>query len=89
MNAEMLRDIIFVSLLLIFIMLISMAALQIKIFKYKHKIYFIRRDRERCNEVLYAAKAAISALSIRIKRLKIRKKKLWKNVRAGWLLCSI
>lgn len=56
MNAEMLRDIIFVSLLLIFIMLISMAALQIKIFKYKHKIYFIRRDRERCNEVLYAAK---------------------------------
>lgn len=56
MNAEMLRDIIFVSLLLIFIMLISMAAWQIKIFKYKHKIYFIRRDRERCNEVLYAAK---------------------------------
>ncbi len=56
MNAEMLRDIIFVSLLLIFIMLIAMAALQIKIFKYKHKIYFIRRDRERCNEVLYAAK---------------------------------
>lgn len=56
MNAEMLRDIIFVSLLLIFIMLISMAVLQIKIFKYKHKIYFIRRDRERCNEVLYAAK---------------------------------
>lgn len=56
MNAEMLRDIIFVSLLLIFIMLISMAALQIKIFKYKRKIYFIRRDRERCNEVLYAAK---------------------------------
>ena len=56
MNAEMLRDILFVSLLLIFIMLISMAALQIKIFKYKHKIYFIRRDRERCNEVLYAAK---------------------------------
>ena len=56
MNAEILRDIIFVSLLLIFIMLISMAALQIKIFKYKHKIYFIRRDRERCNEVLYAAK---------------------------------
>lgn len=56
MNAEMLRDIIFISLLLVFIMLGIIAALQIKIYKYKHKIYFIRRDRERCNEVLFAAK---------------------------------
>ena len=56
MNSEMLRDIIFISLLLVFIMLGIIAALQIKIYKYKHKIYFIRRDRERCNEVLFAAK---------------------------------
>lgn len=56
MDAELLRDIIYVSLFLIFIMLGVLAALQLKIYKYKHKIYFIRRDRERCNEVLYAAK---------------------------------
>ena len=49
MNAEMLRDIIFVSLLLIFIMLISMAALQIKIFKYKRNFspYYCKRIRNR------------------------------------------
>ena len=56
MNSEMLRDIIFISLLLVFMRLGIIAALQIKIYKYKHKIYFIRRDRERCNEVLFAAK---------------------------------
>lgn len=56
MNAEILRDIIFISLSLVFIMFGVIAALQIKIHKYKHKIYFVRRDRERCNEVLYAAK---------------------------------
>ena len=38
MDAELLRDIIYVSLFLIFIMLGVLAALQLKIYKYKHKI---------------------------------------------------
>lgn len=56
MDAELLRDIVFLSLLLVFIMLGVVGVLQIKIYKYKHRIYFIRRDRERCNEILYSAK---------------------------------
>ena len=56
MDAELLHDIVFMCLLLIVVMLGAVAALQYKVYKYKHKIYFIRRDRERCNELLYAAK---------------------------------
>lgn len=33
-----------------------LAVMQIKILKYRRKIYFIKRDRERCNEILYASK---------------------------------
>ncbi len=56
MDMEILRDMVFISLFLFFILLGIIGALQIKIYKYKHKIYFIRRDRERCTEVLFAAK---------------------------------
>lgn len=56
MDMEILRDMVFISLFLFFVLLGIIGALQIKIYKYKHKIYFIRRDRERCTEVLFAAK---------------------------------
>ena len=56
MDMEILRDMVFISLFLFFVLLGIIGALQIKIYKYKHKIYFFRRDRERCTEVLFAAK---------------------------------
>ncbi len=56
MDADLLKDIIFLCLLMFLIMIGVIASQQVKIYKYKRKIYFIRRDRERCNEVLFAAK---------------------------------
>ncbi len=56
MSFELLRNIIIGSIVLEIILLIVLAFMQIKILKYRRKIYFIKRDRERCNEILYASK---------------------------------
>jgi PAS domain-containing protein len=56
MDVDLLNIIFIGGLLSIFGLIILMAAMQIKIYKYKRKIYFIRRDRERCNELLFTAK---------------------------------
>ena len=56
MSFELLRNIIIGSIVLEIILLIVLAFMQIKILKYRCKIYFIKRDRERCNEILYASK---------------------------------
>ena len=37
-------------------MIITIVIMQMKMYKYQRKIYFIKRDRERCNEVLFSAK---------------------------------
>lgn len=56
MNTELFQIIVILSLLLSVVMLGVAASMQLRILKYKKKIYFIRRDRERCSELLYAAK---------------------------------
>jgi len=56
MNSELFQIIVFFSLLLLVITLGIVASMQLRIYKYKKKIYFIKRDRERCSELLYAAK---------------------------------
>ena len=56
MNAELLKDIIFLSMALEFLMILIIVSMQINIYKLNKRIYFIRRDRERCNELLFAAK---------------------------------
>ena len=56
MSFELLRNIIIGSIVLEIILFVVLAVMQIKILKYRRKIYFIKRDRERCNEILYASK---------------------------------
>ena len=56
MSYEWLKNIIISSIALEIILVAIIAFLQIKILKYRRKIYFIKRDRERCNEILYASK---------------------------------
>lgn len=56
MNVDVLNIILISSLVLIIGLLVSVMVLQYKIYTYKHKIYFIHRDRERCNELLFTAK---------------------------------
>lgn len=56
MNAELLKDILILCFLLLVCLLGIIASMQMKIYKYKRKIYFIKRDRERCNELLFSSK---------------------------------
>lgn len=56
MNVDVLNLVLILCLVLVVGLLISVIILQYKIYTYKHKIYFIRRDRERCNELLFTAK---------------------------------
>ena len=56
MSYEMLRNIIIFSMVLEASLMIIICYMQIKIFKYRRKIYFIKRDREKCNEILFASK---------------------------------
>ena len=56
MSFELLKNIIIGSIALEIILFLVLAFMQIKILKYRRKIYFIKRDRERCNEILYASK---------------------------------
>ena len=59
MDYELLRNIIIFSMALEIVLLIIIGYMQVKIFKYRRKVYFIRRDRERCNEILYASKDGV------------------------------
>lgn len=56
MNTDLLQYIIAAGAVLIVLLVAAIASLQIKIYKYRRKVYFIKRDRERCNELLYSTK---------------------------------
>ena len=56
MSMEILKNIILLSIAVETIMIIVIFAMQVKIYKYRRKIYFIKRDRERCNEMLFSTK---------------------------------
>lgn len=56
MNLELIKYVILASMLIETIMIIIIVVLQMKMYRYQRKIYFIKRDRERCNEVLFSAK---------------------------------
>ncbi|MBQ9270847.1 MAG: PAS domain-containing protein [Alphaproteobacteria bacterium] len=56
MNIEILKHVILLSIAIETIMIIVIFVMQVKIYKYRRKIYFIKRDRERCNEMLFSAK---------------------------------
>ncbi len=59
MSYELLKNIIICSIALEITLFALIAFMQIKILKYRRKIYFIKRDRERCNEILYASKDGV------------------------------
>lgn len=56
MSYELLRNIIIGSMALEILLLFVIGFMQVKIFKYRRKVYFIKRDREKCNEILFASK---------------------------------
>lgn len=56
MSYEWLKNIITFSILLEILLFAIIMFMQVKILKYRRKIYFIKRDREKCNEILYASK---------------------------------
>ena len=56
MNVELLRYIILLSIVIEIIMIVVVVVMQLKIYRYRRKIYFIKRDRERCNEMLFSTK---------------------------------
>ncbi len=56
MQAELLKVIIGSLVTVIVVLLWLIAIMQVKIHKYKRKVYFIKRDRERCNELLFSVK---------------------------------
>ncbi|MEE6206842.1 MAG: PAS domain S-box protein [Alphaproteobacteria bacterium] len=53
---EIFRDIVILSLIFEVIMISVIIYMQVQLYKHKCKIYFIKRDRERCNELLFSAK---------------------------------
>ncbi|MBQ8672303.1 MAG: PAS-domain containing protein [Alphaproteobacteria bacterium] len=53
---ELLINIVLLSVLVELTLIAIIVVMQISIYKHKKKIYFIKRDRERCNELLYSAK---------------------------------
>ena len=56
MKEELLENIVLISVVLETVMVIAIISLQIKLFKCLRRNYFMKRDRERCNELLYSAK---------------------------------
>lgn len=56
MNLELIKYVILASMVIETIMIVIIVAMQMKMYRYQRKIYFIKRDRERCNEVLFSAK---------------------------------
>ena len=53
---EIFRDLVILSLLFEVVMIGIIIYMQVQLYKYKCKIYFIKRDRERCNELLFSTK---------------------------------
>ena len=53
---EIFKDLVILSLLFEIIMIGIIIYMQVILYKYKCKIYFIKRDRERCHELLFSAK---------------------------------
>jgi len=53
---ELLINIVLLSVLVELTLVAIIVLMQVNIYKHKKKIYFIKRDRERCNELLYSAK---------------------------------
>lgn len=56
MNLELIKYMMIASMVIETLMIAIIISMQMKIYKYQRKIYFIKRDRERCNEVLFSAK---------------------------------
>jgi len=56
MTYELLKNMILLSALVELILVLVIFSMQIKIYKLRRKVYFIKRDRERCNELLFSAK---------------------------------
>ena len=56
MDTELLKYIMLASIIVEMVMVFMIVVMQMKISKHQRKIYFIKRDRERCNEVLYSTK---------------------------------
>ncbi len=56
MDLDVLKYMMIASIVVEMIMVGIIIALQIKVAKSQRKVYFIKRDRERCNEVLFSAK---------------------------------
>ena len=56
MNEEILQNIILISIFVETLMIVAIVYMQFKIYNYQKKVYFIKRDRERLNEILYSVK---------------------------------
>lgn len=56
MNEELLRNIILISVAIEIVMVVVLILMQIKLLKFSRRTYFIKRDRERCNQLLYTAR---------------------------------
>ena len=56
MNEEILQNIILISIFVEILMIVAIVYMQFKIYNYQKKVYFIKRDRERLNEILYSVK---------------------------------
>ncbi len=56
MNTDLLNWTVIGGLLIILGLMAILAILQTKIYKYRRKIYFVRRDKERTNELLWTTK---------------------------------
>lgn len=56
MTDDLLKNIVLFSAVLELVLIFVIFFMQIKIYKLRRKVYFIKRDRERCNELLYSAK---------------------------------
>lgn len=52
----MLKNILLISAATELVMIFVIFLMQIKIYRLRRKVYFIKRDRERCNELLFSAK---------------------------------
>ncbi|MBQ8481387.1 MAG: PAS domain-containing protein [Alphaproteobacteria bacterium] len=56
MTDELLKNIVLFSAVLELILVFVIFSMQIKIYKLRRRVYFVKRDRERCNELLFSAK---------------------------------
>ncbi len=56
MDLNLWNEILIVCMVIVLVLIAVIAAMQVKIYRYRRRVYFIKRDRERCNELLYTAK---------------------------------